>query len=74
MFIYIYFQVISDISKLISYELLNKITGHGLQGQYRLPRSSCIYSTTMVAIEVLFINKSGSVIENIHVGDKVSWL
>ena len=66
-------QVVTDFSKLTSHELLNKISGQGLQAQYKFPRSPCIYSTSMVAVEVTFINNSGSVIENIHIGEKVSW-
>lgn len=62
--------VLSDFSKLTSYELLNKITGQGLQAHYRFPRSPCIYSTTMVAVEVTFTNNSSILIENIHMGTK----
>jgi hypothetical protein len=68
----VFFQVITDFSKLKSHELLNKMSGQGLQAQYKFPRCPCIYSTTMVAVEVTFINNSGSVIENIHIGEKVS--
>ena len=63
--------MVSDFSKLTSHELLNKISGQGLQAQYKFPRSPCIYSTSMVAVEVTFFNHSGAVIENIHMGEKV---
>jgi AP-3 complex subunit beta len=71
-FIPCFIQVITDFSQLTSHELLNKIAGQGLQAQYKFPRSPCIYSSTMITVEVTFINNSGSVIENIHVGEKVS--
>lgn len=64
--------MVTDFSKLTSHELLNKINGQGLQAHYKFPRSPCIYSTTMVAVEVTFNNNSGSAIENIHIGEKVS--
>ncbi|XP_028411704.1 AP-3 complex subunit beta-1-like isoform X2 [Dendronephthya gigantea] len=63
-------NVVTDFSKLTSHELLNKITGQGLQAQYKFSRSPCIFSTTMVAVEVTFVNNSGSVIENIRIGEK----
>ncbi|XP_048583521.1 AP-3 complex subunit beta-2 isoform X2 [Nematostella vectensis] len=53
-----------------SYELLHRMAGNGLAAFYRFTRSPCIYSTTMVAIEITFTNTSDTSISGIHVGDK----
>ncbi|XP_046839120.1 AP-3 complex subunit beta-1-like [Xenia sp. Carnegie-2017] len=63
-------KVVTDFSQLRTYELLNKMAGRGLQAQYKFPRSPCLYSTTMVAVEITFTNSGSSCVENIHVGEK----
>ncbi|XP_031565931.1 AP-3 complex subunit beta-2-like [Actinia tenebrosa] len=53
-----------------SYELLHRMTGNGLSATYRFTRGPCIYSTTMIAVELTFTNSSDAAISNIHIGDK----
>uniref|UniRef100_H2Z3B2 AP-3 complex subunit beta n=1 Tax=Ciona savignyi TaxID=51511 RepID=H2Z3B2_CIOSA len=53
-----------------SYELLHRVTGGGLSAKYRYPRSPCIYSDTMITVELEFTNSSDSPIQNIHIGEK----
>ena len=51
-------------------ELLNKLSGHGLQVSYRYNRSPHLYSSAMVSIELQFINQSSEEISNIQMGQK----
>lgn len=51
-------------------ELLNKLSGHGLQVSYRYTRSPHLYSSSMVSIELQFINQSSEEISNIQMGQK----
>ncbi|XP_072038441.1 LOW QUALITY PROTEIN: AP-3 complex subunit beta-2-like [Amphiura filiformis] len=51
------------------YELLNRMNSQGLGAVYRFTRTTCIYSTTMVAVEVTFTNNSDAVIQSIQVGE-----
>ena len=46
--------------------------GKGLSGSYKFTRGPCIYSTSMVAVEVTLVNNSEAPISNICVGEKVS--
>lgn len=48
--------------------------GKGLSGSYKFTRGPCIYSTSMVAVEVMLANNSEAPISNICVGEKVSYL
>lgn len=48
--------------------------GKGLSGSYKFTRGPCIYSTSMVAVEVMLANNSEAPIANICVGEKVSYL
>lgn len=64
-----YSRQISTAS-LKSYELLNKINGKGLTAEYRFTRGPCIYSRTMVGIEIDFKNQSNKEIKHLHVGKK----
>ncbi len=52
-----------------TYELLNRMNSQGLGAVYRFTRTTCIYSTTMVAVEVTFTNNSDAVIQSIQVGE-----
>uniref|UniRef100_A0A1I8Q589 AP-3 complex subunit beta n=1 Tax=Stomoxys calcitrans TaxID=35570 RepID=A0A1I8Q589_STOCA len=51
-------------------ELLNKLSGNGLQVSYRYTRSPHLYSSSMVSIELQFINQSTDEISNIQMGQK----
>lgn len=51
-------------------ELLNKLSGHGLQVSYRYTRSPHLYSSAMVSIELQFINQGTEEIANIQMGQK----
>ncbi|XP_073834874.1 adaptor related protein complex 3 subunit ruby [Musca autumnalis] len=51
-------------------ELLNKLSGHGLQVSYRYTRSPHLYSSSMVSIELQFVNQSAEEITNIQMGQK----
>ncbi|XP_061391616.1 LOW QUALITY PROTEIN: AP-3 complex subunit beta-2 [Musca vetustissima] len=51
-------------------ELLNKLSGHGLQVSYRYTRSPHLYSSSMVSIELQFVNQSSEEICNIQMGQK----
>lgn len=51
-------------------ELLNKLSGHGLQVSYRYSRSPHLYSSSMVSIELQFVNQSADEICNIQMGQK----
>jgi len=44
--------------------------GKGLSGSYKFTRGPCIYSTTMVAVEVTLVNNSEAPITNICVAEK----
>ena len=52
-----------------SYELLNRITGGGLQVHYKFTRRPHISSDKMLAIELTFKNTSDSPLSNIGIGD-----
>ena len=52
-----------------SYELLNRITGGGLQVHYKFTRRAHISSEKMLAIELTFKNTSDSPLSNISIGD-----
>ncbi|KAM7350501.1 adaptor related protein complex 3 subunit ruby isoform 2-T3 [Cochliomyia hominivorax] len=51
-------------------ELLNKLSGRGLQVSYRYTRSPHLYSSAMVSIELQFINQGTEEITNIQMGQK----
>ncbi|XP_075154843.1 adaptor related protein complex 3 subunit ruby [Haematobia irritans] len=51
-------------------ELLNKLSGHGLQVSYRYTRSPHLYSSSMVSVELQFVNQSSDEISNIQMGQK----
>ncbi|XP_030381657.1 AP-3 complex subunit beta-2 [Scaptodrosophila lebanonensis] len=48
-------------------ELLNRITGHGLQLSYRFTRAPHLYSSAMCSIELQFQNRSQDEISNIQI-------
>lgn len=60
----------SAFSSDAKYELLNRMNTQGLAATYRFPRSACVYSSNMVAVEITFTNQSTSVISSIQVGEK----
>lgn len=51
-------------------ELLNKITGHGLQINYRFTRGPHLFSAKMVSIELTLRNESHHDLENIRITNK----
>ncbi|XP_006812091.1 AP-3 complex subunit beta-2-like [Saccoglossus kowalevskii] len=52
-----------------THELLNRMHGQGLSAVYRFTRGTCIYSTTMVPIELTITNTSDVVIKCIKMGE-----
>ncbi|XP_065060461.1 AP-3 complex subunit beta-1-like [Rhopilema esculentum] len=58
----------TDVQK--TYELLNRIAGEGLSIEYRFTRAPCIYSNSMVTIELILKNTSAKPIQKISVGSK----
>ncbi|XP_032671676.1 AP-3 complex subunit beta-2 isoform X2 [Odontomachus brunneus] len=50
--------------------LLNSITGHGLKIEYRFTRSQHLVSSSLVSIELTFLNENNNVIKEIQVGNK----
>ncbi|XP_073791873.1 AP-3 complex subunit beta-1 isoform X4 [Danio rerio] len=55
-----------------SYELLHRMTGKGLSGQYRFTRQPCIYDSSMVSLQLTLSNSSEQPLENIHISQKSS--
>ncbi|XP_078684909.1 AP-3 complex subunit beta-1-like isoform X4 [Branchiostoma floridae x Branchiostoma belcheri] len=53
-----------------SHELLHRMTGEGLAANYRFTRGTCIYSTSMVPVELTFTNHTDSPVSNIRIGEK----
>ncbi|XP_078374123.1 AP-3 complex subunit beta-2-like isoform X2 [Oculina patagonica] len=53
-----------------SHELLHRMQGKGLSGSYKFTRGPCIYSTSMVAVEVTLVNNTEAPFANICVGEK----
>ncbi|XP_047140481.1 AP-3 complex subunit beta-1 isoform X1 [Hydra vulgaris] len=53
-----------------SFELLSKINGKGLIAYYRFPRTPCIYSGTMVAVEMEFTNSSNADVKRLRIENK----
>ncbi|KAM8719248.1 hypothetical protein ACLKA7_011890 [Drosophila subpalustris] len=51
-------------------ELLNKVTGHGLQVSYRFTRAPHLYSAAMCSIELLFQNRSDKELTSIRMGQQ----
>ena len=52
------------------YELLNRISGQGLQIHHKFTRRSHIYSKKMLAIELEFTNTTDTTINGISIGAK----
>ncbi|XP_033634375.1 AP-3 complex subunit beta-2-like isoform X1 [Asterias rubens] len=52
-----------------TYELLNRMNSQGLAATYRFTRNACMYSTTMVSVELNFTNSSDAVIQTIKLGE-----
>ncbi|XP_061119141.1 AP-3 complex subunit beta-1 [Conger conger] len=52
-----------------SHELLHRMSGKGLAAQYHFPRQPCIYSPSMVSVQVTLTNSSEHALEDIHIGD-----
>ena len=52
------------------HELLNRITGKGLQVTYRFMRHSHAYSPKMAALDIEFTNTGDSPIAGVHLGAK----
>ena len=55
-------------------ELLNKISGRGLNVLYRFTRSPHLFSPAMVSVELTFTNLGSEELMDIRVGQKVSLL
>ncbi|XP_052393222.1 AP-3 complex subunit beta-1 [Carassius gibelio] len=55
-----------------SHELLHRMTGKGLSGQYRFTRQPCIYGNSMVSLQLTLSNSSDQALENIHISEKSS--
>lgn len=51
-------------------ELLNKVTGHGLQLSYRFTRAPHLYSSAMCSIELQFQNRSEKELTSIRMGQQ----
>ncbi|XP_034475197.1 AP-3 complex subunit beta-2 [Drosophila innubila] len=51
-------------------ELLNKVTGHGLQLSYRFTRAPHLYSAAMCSIELQFQNRSDKELTSIRMGQQ----
>ncbi|EDW00024.1 AP-3 complex subunit beta-2 [Drosophila grimshawi] len=51
-------------------ELLNKVSGHGLQLSYRFTRAPHLYSAAMCSIELQFQNRSDQELDNIRMGQQ----
>ncbi|XP_068158278.1 LOW QUALITY PROTEIN: AP-3 complex subunit beta-2 [Drosophila tropicalis] len=51
-------------------QLLNKVSGHGLQLAYRFTRAPHLYSSSMCSIELQFQNCGPNEITNIHLGQR----
>lgn len=52
-------------------ELLNRITGNGLQITYKYTRTPHLFSNNMVNIALTFLNSTNEVINEIRIGQKV---
>ncbi|XP_064165357.1 AP-3 complex subunit beta-1 isoform X9 [Anguilla rostrata] len=52
-----------------SHELLHRMSGKGLAAQYHFPRQPCIYSPSMVSVQITLTNSSDHKLEEIHIGD-----
>lgn len=55
-------------------ELLNRITGNGLQITYKYTRTPHLFSNNLVNIALTFYNSNNEVINDIRIGQKVSYL
>lgn len=55
-----------------SHELLHRMTGKGLSAQYRFTRQPCIYSNSMVSLQLTLSNNSDQALENIHISEQSS--
>jgi len=55
-------------------ELLNKISGRGLNVLYRFTRSPHLFSPAMVSVELTFTNLGSEELMDVRVGQKVSLL
>ncbi|KXJ22678.1 AP-3 complex subunit beta-2 [Exaiptasia diaphana] len=62
--------VTNSYSQAKSYELLHRMTGNGLGATYRFTRVPCIYSTSMVSVEITFTNTSDQPVEGIQISNK----
>uniref|UniRef100_A0A0A1WDB5 AP-3 complex subunit beta n=1 Tax=Zeugodacus cucurbitae TaxID=28588 RepID=A0A0A1WDB5_ZEUCU len=51
-------------------ELLNKLSGHGLQVSYRFTRAPHLYSAAMISIELQFVNLTNDEITNIQLSQQ----
>lgn len=69
--IFVFFKVAPSFTPGKSFELLHRMTGKGLSATYKFTRSPCIYSTTMVSVEVVLTNTTDTPISNIHIGEQV---
>lgn len=56
-----------------SLELLNRITGKGLQITYKYTRTPHLFSNSMVNIALTFLNNSNEDVNDIKIGQKVSF-
>ncbi|KAG7477039.1 hypothetical protein MATL_G00089110 [Megalops atlanticus] len=52
-----------------SHELLHRMSGKGLAAQYHFPRQPCIYSPSMVSVQLTFTNSGDHKLEDVHIGD-----
>ncbi|KAJ8286961.1 hypothetical protein GJAV_G00045370 [Gymnothorax javanicus] len=51
-----------------SHELLHRMSGKGLAAQYHFPRQPCIYSPSMVSVQITLANNSDQPLQDIHLG------
>ena len=65
------FQATPSFSAARSHELLHRMTGQGLGATYKFTRSPCIYSSTMISVELTLNNTTEAPVTNIHVGEQV---
>ncbi|KAJ8339307.1 hypothetical protein SKAU_G00360930 [Synaphobranchus kaupii] len=52
-----------------SHELLHRMSGKGLAAQYHFPRQPCIYSPSMVSVQLTLSNSSDHKLEDVHIGE-----
>lgn len=64
-------EVAASFIPIKKHELLNKVSGRGLELNYRFTRTQHLASSAFLNIELSFCNKSNDAMTNICVGKKV---